>query len=227
MFDLGTLRRPKNDWGQLKFFRTAKWASTRKKLGDLRDVYPPASRIFRDFELTPPEKVRVVVLGSEPYADGRATGLAFDETPGKRSISPAYRNIVREYCDDLGFKPPYLRTFSPWAENGVLLHNIRPTVIKGQPKSHANIGWEMLAYEIVSKLSYEREGIVWMLWGAEAQRFIPAIWNRESHCVISSYSPGVRYSFVNEHPSQSFLGSRPFSRACEYLGVDRTFWRLM
>lgn len=220
---------PQNSWLDLPLWKTPKYEKLLDGIGDLDLVYPLYPYILRHLRTTSFEDVKVVILGNEPYAyDSRSTGLAFDERPGKRRTTHTYRTIIDEYSSDLGIKKPYHTSFLPWAEKGVLLHNVKQTVGRRQKDSHADLGWELLTYEIVSALSYEKPGLVWLLWGKEAEYFRPAIWYPDRHCILSTTSPSIDRRWINVQSTPSFIGSRPFTTAAEYLGVDPIrFWRLM
>ncbi len=134
-------------------------------------IFPP--RPLRALELTPPEQVRVVILGQDPYhGRGQAEGLAFSVTPGT-PLPPSLRNIFKEIQRDLGSPPPVFPvpggSLVKWAENGVLLLNTCLTVEEGQPASHAKRGWEQLTDAVIRHVSVQQQNVVFMLWGAHAQ----------------------------------------------------------
>lgn len=143
----------------------------RERLANQVVIFPPLP--LRALDLTPPEAVRVVILGQDPYhGRGQAEGLAFSVAPGV-AVPPSLRNIFKEISRDLGSPPP---TFpSPggslvkWAKNGVLLLNTCLTVEEGQPASHAKRGWEVLTDAVIRHVSDSQQNTVFMLWGAHAQ----------------------------------------------------------
>jgi uracil-DNA glycosylase len=141
------------------------------RLADQAVVFPPQP--LRALTLTPPEAVRVVILGQDPYhGRGQAEGLAFSVAPGV-ALPPSLRNIFKEIQRDLGTPPPVFPapggSLVKWAENGVLLLNTCLTVEEGQPASHAKRGWEQLTDAVIRHVSDHQHNVVFMLWGAHAQ----------------------------------------------------------
>jgi uracil-DNA glycosylase len=213
------------NWDKLRFWKHG-FIDVRMRLAEdeLKGVklLPDSSLIFRAFESTPFDKVRVVILGQDPYhTPGMAHGLAFSVPSNVSNIPSSLRNIFSEYVTDLGLPPPRNGNLSAWSEKGVLLLNTVLTVEAGKPNSHANIGWEKLTYEVIRMLSTERNGIVFLLWGKQAEAYKGAI-DETRHLVICSGHP----SSLARGAKVPFLGSKPFSRTCEYLGVSKDFWRL-
>ncbi len=173
-------------------------------------IYPPAGKIFAAFDSCPFEDVKVVILGQDPYHGfGQANGLSFSVNPGVE-IPRSLQNIYKELQSDLGITPPPSGDLSRWAQQGVLLLNATLTVRAGSAGSHQNQGWEEFTDAAVRKLAEEREGLVFILWGAYAQRK-GAFIDRSRHCVIESPHPSPLSA------SRGFFGSRPFSRANAYL----------
>lgn len=173
-------------------------------------VYPPGPRIFAAFDACPFDRVKVVILGQDPYhGPGQANGLSFSVNPGVE-VPRSLRNIYAELQSDLGVSPPPSGDLSRWAEQGVLLLNATLTVRAGQAASHQGHGWEEFTDAAVRRLAEQREGLVFILWGAYAQRK-GAFIDRSRHCVISSAHPSPLSA------SRGFFGSRPFSRANLYL----------
>ena len=179
--------------------------------------YPPAKLIFAAFDRTPYDKVKVVILGQDPYHEpGQAQGLAFYVPPGIRT-PPSLLNIAKELSDDI--PPPGGASGAPqvpdllsWADQGVLLLNATLTVAAHRAASHQGRGWETFTDSVVRLLAEGRENLVFILWGASAQRK-GAIIDRSRHCVIESPHP----SPLSAH--RGFFGSRPFSRANAYLAA--------
>ena len=172
-------------------------------------IYPAEENVFRALDLCPPEKVKVVILGQDPYHEpGQAMGLAFS-VPDTVKTPPSLKNIFRELQDDLGILTSGSSDLSPWAKQGVLLVNAILTVRKGEAASHQNIGWQQFTDALISTLSQNYEGIVFMLWGNYAKSKAPLI-DRSKHLVLEA-----------AHPSPlargAFFGSRPFSQANDYL----------
>ncbi len=184
-------------------------------------VYPPASKIFAAFDACPFKEVKVVILGQDPYPGyGQANGLCFSVNPGV-ALPRSLQNIYKEMSDDLGVDMPASGDLSGWARNGVLLLNSSLTVEAGAPASHQGRGWETLTDAAIKHLSDLREGLVFILWGAYAQRK-GAVIDRTKHCVITSPHPSPLSA------SKGFFGSRPFSRANDYLasrGAQPIDWR--
>ena len=185
------------------------------------EFYPPGPLILNAFARTPLERVRVAILGQDPYhGRGQAMGLSFS-VPRGVPLPPSLRNIFQELVDDLGVPRPTSGDLTPWAERGVLLLNATLTVGAGRAGSHRGRGWEQVTQRAVEAVS-EREGIVcWILWGRDAQSLRPLI--DERHPVIASPHPSP-YS-----AAAGFFGSRPFSRANAHLvehGLEPIDWTL-
>ena len=196
-----------DEWEKPYFTQLAEWVRGESAS---RRVYPPAGRIFAAFDACPFDDVKVVILGQDPYhGEGQANGLSFSVNPGV-AIPRSLINIYRELHDDLGVPPSPSGDLSRWAEQGVLLLNATLTVRAGEAGSHQGHGWEQLTDAAVRALAERREGLVFILWGAYAQRKGDFI-DRSRHCVIASPHPSPLSA------SRGFFGSRPFSRANEYL----------
>jgi len=169
-------------------------------------VYPPGSRIFAAFDLTPWPDVRVVVLGQDPYhGPGQANGLCFSVNPGV-PLPPSLRNIYQELQTDTGETPPENGDLSDWARQGVLLLNATLTVRAHQAGSHQKQGWEFFTDAVVSRLNEHPRRLVFILWGSYARRKAEAI-DRGRHHVIESPHPSPLSA------QRGFFGSKPFSRA--------------
>lgn len=174
-------------------------------------VYPSSKALFRAFELTPFEKVKVVILGQDPYhGEGQANGLSFAVNDGVR-LPPSLKNIFKELESDMG-TPLQNQSgdLSRWAKQGVLLLNATLTVRGSSPGSHQDQGWEQFTDAVIRVLSEERENLVFILWGNYA-RTKGAHIDRTKHCVIESPHPSP-FSAYN-----GFFGSKPFSKANVYL----------
>ena len=173
-------------------------------------LYPPGPDIFNAFAHTPFDAVRVVILGQDPYhAPGQAHGLCFSVRPGVR-VPPSLDNIFREIERDLGIPRPPHGCLMPWAEQGVLLLNAVLTVEAGHAGAHQGKGWEGFTDAAIAALNREREGLVFLLWGAFAQRK-GALIDRQRHCVLSAVHP----SPLSAH--RGFMGCGHFSAANRYL----------
>lgn len=192
-----------------------------KKLG-IR-VYPTGSQIFNALNITPFDIVKVVILGQDPYHGlGQANGLSFSVNPGIK-FPPSLQNIFKELEQDIsGFIYPQSGDLTSWAKQGVLLLNATLTVAANTPGSHQKIGWEDFTNHIIQTLSNEKENLVFILWGKFAQAKDVYI-NNKKHLIIKSAHPSP---FSAHH---GFLGSKPFSKANEYLKsreISEIDWRL-
>ena len=173
-------------------------------------VFPPGPKIFSAFDATPFEDVRVVILGQDPYhGAGQAHGLCFSVPPGVQ-VPPSLVNIFKEIRRDLGIAPPDHGCLLPWAQRGVLLLNSVLTVEAGCAGSHQRKGWEGFTDHVVDVLNREREGLVFILWGAYAQAKGKVI-DTERHRVLKATHP----SPLSAH--RGFLGCGHFSAANRYL----------
>lgn len=174
-------------------------------------IYPPASKIFAAFDTTPLDKVKVVILGQDPYhGPGQANGLCFS-VAGNIKLPPSLINIFKEVSTDLGLPvPPVDGDLSRWARQGVLLLNDTLTVEAGQAGSHQGRGWEQLTAAAVECLNRRCENLVFMLWGSHAQKKGSMI-DRSRHLVLESPHP----SPLSAH--RGFFGNHHFSRANQYL----------
>ena len=166
-------------------------------------VFPDRSIIFRAFELTPLERVRVVILGQDPYHDdGQAHGLSFS-VPRGIPIPPSLRNIFRELQADLGHQPPSHGCLDAWAAQGVLLLNTVLTVRAHAANSHRGQGWEEITTKVLERVN-QRPAVAFVLWGTAAARLAGALSSR--HLILQSPHPSPLSAY------RGFLGSRPFSR---------------
>lgn len=171
--------------------------------------YPKGKNIFKAFELTPFDQVKVVLLGQDPYhGEGQAMGLCFS-VPNGIVYPPSLRNIIIELKNDTGIE---LKSgdLTPWAKQGVFLLNATLTVRAHQAGSHQKKGWETFTNSVIHKISEEKEHVVFILWGSYAQQKINLIDTRK-HFIIKSVHP----SPLSAH--RGFFGSRPFSLTNEYL----------
>lgn len=176
-----------------------------------QSVYPPPKFIFRAFELTPFDTVKVVILGQDPYhGTGQANGLSFAVNDGV-TLPPSLRNIYQELEKDLGQSLTNRSgDLSRWASQGVLLLNATLTVRAATAGSHQNRGWEQFTDAVIRVLSEEREHLVFILWGNYARQKGAHI-DRRKHLVIESAHPSPFSA------SAGFFGSKPFSKANDYL----------
>tara|TARA_B100000674_G_C37942164_1_gene963117 strand:- start:245 stop:922 length:678 start_codon:yes stop_codon:yes gene_type:complete len=190
-----------------------------KELG--KGFYPPGSKIFEAFRLTPFNDVKVVILGQDPYhGPNQAHGLCFSvQEPTKPP--PSLINIFKELENDLGFERPLHGNLSSWALQGVFLLNTVLTVSPGKAGSHRKQGWENFTNAVIRTLSEKRDHLVFILWGRDAQTKESVI--NGDHCIIKSVHP----SPLSAH--NGFFGSRPFSRSNEYLkayGLKPVNWSI-
>ena len=173
-------------------------------------IYPKDEDIFTAFNLTPFDKVKVVILGQDPYHNvGQAHGLSFSVRHGF-APPPSLQNIYKEMGSDLNSPHPGHGNLEAWAQQGILLLNNSLTVEAGKAGAHAGIGWEKFTTATITKLNTEREHLVFILWGRKAQ-LKGALIDPQRHMVITSAHPSP-LSVYN-----GFFGSRPFSRANAYL----------
>ncbi|MCO5103302.1 MAG: uracil-DNA glycosylase [Burkholderiaceae bacterium] len=192
-------------------------AFLRERLAAGASIFPPQP--LRALELTPPEKVRVVILGQDPYhGRGQAQGLAFSVAPGV-PIPPSLRNIFKEIERDLGTPPPAFPvpggSLVHWAEQGALLLNTVLTVEEGQPGSHAKRGWELLTDALIAHVATQPQPVVFLLWGAHAQSK-RALVDGPRHLVLSANHPSPLSAL---RPPVPFIG-------CGHFGQARAFRRL-
>jgi uracil-DNA glycosylase len=176
------------------------------------EVFPPREEIYTAFELTSFENVRVVILGQDPYHGERQShGLAFSVNEGVK-IPPSLRNIYKELEDDLGIE----RTggsLKDWAAQGVLLLNTVLTVDAHEANSHRGLGWEKFTDSVIEIVSEGLENVVFVLWGKPAQKKETLI-DGSKHLIIKSVHPSPLSAY------RGFFGSKPFSRANEYLQAN-------
>ena len=187
-------------------------------------VYPPREDWFAALGLTPPEAVRVVILGQDPYHEpGQAMGLAFSVRPGVK-MPPSLRNIYKELEADLGRPAPKTGDLTPWAERGVLLLNTVLTVAAGRANSHKNLGWQALTTEILAAVARLPQPIAFVLWGEPAKQAYHQAMDPPAsivHCPLSIvHFP--RLILEAPHPSplsayRGFFGSRPFTQINDFL----------
>ena len=175
-----------------------------------KDIYPPGPDIFNAFGHTPFDKVRVVILGQDPYhGPGQAHGLSFSVRPGVR-VPPSLQNMFKEIEASLGLPRPDHGCLTPWADRGVLLLNAVLTVEAGQAASHQGKGWEGFTDAAIDALNREREGLVFLLWGSHAQKKGQLI-DASRHLILRSVHP----SPLSAH--RGFLGCGHFAKANAYL----------
>jgi len=200
---------------------TLEAVAEQRRLGEV--IYPAEENIFSAFDSTPFEQVKVVILGQDPYhGPEQAHGLSFSVLPGVK-IPPSLRNMYKELEQDVqSFQVPNHGYLQSWAEQGVLLLNAVLTVKDGQPNSHKKLGWEAFTDKMIQALSQQREGLVFLLWGAHAQKKSVFIDDNKHHVLTAP------------HPSplsarRGFFGCRHFSTANQLLiqqGLNPINWQL-
>lgn len=182
-----------------------------------REYFPEEENIFKAFELTPFDRVKVVILGQDPYhTPGMAQGIAFSVPEDFTPKPPSLKNILKELEDDIGSNAQAIKTkgdLTVWAKQGVLLLNTVLTVDKGAAMSHRGIGWEIFTKEVIKLISNQKEGIVFILWGREAKKYKKLIDNHK-HYIIESAHPSPLSAY------RGFFGSKPFSKANEYVTIE-------
>ena len=187
-------------------------------------VYPPRRDWFAALERTPPEAVRAVILGQDPYhGEGQAHGLSFSVKKGV-APPPSLVNIFKELESDLGFPPPDKNhgCLIPWAKSGVLLLNTVLTVRAHEANSHRGMGWEILTDEIIRKLNEREKPVCFILWGANAKAKIPLI-TEQRHLILTGAHPSPLSAY------RGFFGGKYFSRANAFLeanGEAPVDWRI-
>ena len=185
-------------------------------------IYPPKDEIFSAFELTPFEIIKVVILGQDPYhGEGQAHGLCFSVQDGCK-IPPSLRNIFKELHSDLGLPIPTNGNLTKWAQNGVFLLNTILTVEQKTPGAHNQKGWETFTDAAIQHISRHQEKVVFILWGAFAQRK-KALIDLDKHLVIEAPHPAAE---VYAGGKAGFFGSKPFSKANDYLDENAVDWQL-
>jgi uracil-DNA glycosylase len=184
-------------------------------------VYPPREEVFAALHATPYEKVKVLILGQDPYhGEGQGHGLCFSVRPGVRT-PPSLRNIYKELRDDLGHPVPGTGYLMPWAEQGVLLLNTVLTVRAGEANSHKGKGWETFTDAVIRAVAAREKPAVFVLWGNHARKKLPLI-DTARHTVVQGAHPSPL-------SAKKFFGSRPFSRIDEAVaaaGHPPVDWRI-
>ena len=193
-----------------------------KKEYETKTIYPAFDNIFNALKLTPYSKVKVVIIGQDPYhGEGEAHGLSFSVLDGVK-IPPSLVNIFKELKNDLGIDAPSSGNLTKWAESGVLLLNNALTVEKDKANSHQKIGWNLFTDYIIKILNQKETPIVYILWGRNAQSKEALITN-PNQLIIKSAHPSPLSA------NNGFFGSKPFSKANNYLeekNIDPINWHL-
>ena len=214
-----------NDWDEVlkDDFSGENYAKIREFLKSeysAHTIYPSMYDIFNAFKLTPFSKVKVVILGQDPYhGEGQAMGLSFS-VPKNKELPPSLKNIYKELKDDLGVNPPDSGDLTAWAKQGVLLLNTVLTVRAGSANSHAGKGWEILTDDVIKKISDGRKNVVFILWGSNA-RSKKSLIDRSKHLILESAHPSPLSAY------NGFFNSKPFSKTNTYLsahGIEPIDW---
>ncbi|KAB7676976.1 uracil-DNA glycosylase [Plesiomonas shigelloides] len=191
------------------FLDTMAYVAAERAAG--KEIYPPEHDVFNAFRYTPFEQVKVVILGQDPYhGPNQAHGLCFSVLPGV-PVPPSLVNMYKELAQDIvGFQIPQHGYLKSWADQGVLLLNTVLTVERGQAHSHAKLGWETFTDRVIAAVNEHRQGVVFLLWGAHAQKKGRII-DRQRHHVLTAPHP----SPLSAH--RGFLGCRHFSQTNQLL----------
>lgn len=201
----------KEEFGKVYFQQIVTFLKAEKSAG--RIIYPPGPLIFNAFNKTPFSKVEVVLLGQDPYHNkGQAHGLSFS-VPDGIPKPPSLINIFKELENDLGIPPPKNGNLERWATQGVLLLNASLTVRQNEPASHSKIGWLQFTDTVISKISEQKKGIVFLLWGKFAQDK-QSIIDETKHYVLKAAHPSPFSA------DKGFFGCRHFSKTNELLALQ-------
>lgn len=188
-----------------------------------RVVYPPADDIFNAFHFTPLSKVKVLILGQDPYhGEHQAHGLCFSVLPDQPELPPSLQNIYKELQDDLGCYIPNNGYLKKWADQGVLLLNTVLTVRAHQAGSHQGKGWEQLTDAIIQAVNEQDRPIVYLLWGKPAQSKISMLTNPK-HLILTAPHPSPLSAY------RGFFGCKHFSKTNEFLkekGIEPIDWQI-
>ena len=177
---------------------------------DSQTIYPPKEDLFSALNLTPFEKVKVVILGQDPYhGEGQAHGLAFSVKEGMK-IPPSLVNIYKELESDLLLQAPKHGFLEKWAREGVLLLNNQLSVREGAPMSHKDLGWDLFTKKIIEIVNEHKEHVAFILWGSPAHKKAHFV-DEKKHLVLKTVHPSPLSSY------RGFFGSKPFSQANKFL----------
>ncbi len=210
----------KDEFSKAYFQQIPLHLKTEKSQGKI--IYPAGSLLFNAFNTTPFDKIKVVILGQDPYhGAGQAHGLCFSVQNGVPP-PPSLINIFKELQNDIGIEIPNHGNLTHWAEQGVFLLNASLSVRAGEPMSHSKIGWAQFTDTVIKKISDHKEHVVFLLWGKFAQEKRVLI-DETKHCILRSVHP----SPLSAHGG--FFGCKHFSKANAYLiskGIDPIDWSL-
>ena len=210
----------KSEFAKPYFEQIPMHIKTEKSQGKI--IYPPGSLLFKAFNTTPFNKVKVVILGQDPYHGARqAHGLCFSVQSGVPP-PPSLINIFKELQDDIGVNIPNHGNLTHWAEQGVFLLNASLSVRAGEPMSHSKIGWAQFTDTVIKIISEKKKNVVFLLWGKFAQEKRVLI-DETKHCILRSVHPSPLSAYAG------FFGCKHFSKTNEYLmskGIDPVDWSL-
>lgn len=210
----------KDEFKKDYFLQITTFIKTEKAAGKI--IYPPGALMFNAFEKTPFDKVKVVLLGQDPYHNpGQAQGLSFS-VPNGITKPPSLINIFKELQNDLGIQPAVDGDLTKWAEQGILLLNASLTVRKNEPGSHSKIGWIEFTDAVIKKISEEKKGIMFLLWGRFAQDK-QALIDETKHHVLKAAHPSPFSA------DKGFFGCKHFSKTNNFLmqeGLQPIDWKL-
>ena len=209
----------KDEFEKNYFYEVVTFLKTEKALNKI--IYPPGAQIFHAFDATPFDKVKIVLLGQDPYhGKGQAHGLAFSVPFGIKP-PPSLINIFKELKSDIGMPIPNHGNLENWAGQGVFLLNAALTVREAEPNSHAKIGWHEFKNRVIQKVSDLKKNVVFLLWGKFAQEKQELV-DETKHLVLKAAHP-------SPYSADRFFGCRHFSKANEYLiqnKIDPVDWSL-
>ncbi len=207
-----------NQFDQRYFDQLNNFLLQEKQKGEI--VFPPENQIFAALHLTPPEMIKVVIIGQDPYhGPGQAHGLCFSVNDGVK-FPPSLQNIFKELKSDCNIQMPISGNLSRWATQGVLLLNATLTVRKDQPGSHQKQGWESFTDQIIKTISDQKNNIVFLLWGKFAQGKVALI-NANKHLILMAAHPSPLSAY------HGFFGCRHFSKTNAFLkskGIPEIQW---
>lgn len=210
----------KEEFSKPYFEQVVTHLKTEKLTG--KEIYPPGPMLFNAFNNTPIDRVKVVILGQDPYhGHGQAMGLSFSVPVGVKA-PPSLANIYKELKDDIGLAIPNHGDLTAWTQQGVLLLNASLTVRANEANSHAGIGWHFFTDAVIQKISAEKTALVFMLWGKFAQEKERLIDGRK-HLILKAAHPSPLSAYAG------FFGCKHFSKANQWLmqkGYDPVDWHL-
>ena len=183
----------------------------KKEYASDHSIFPCSNQIFRAFEACPYDKVKVVIIGQDPYpTKGHANGLCFSVDSKVRPLPKSLKNINKELESDMGIVPPENGDLNRWAEQGVLMLNSVLTVREGEADSHSRKGWELFTDAVIQKLNDNKKNVVYLLWGSKAQRKAEDV-NSQQNYILTSVHPSPLSAY------RGFFGCKHFSKTNDFL----------